>query len=555
MAHEMRVSYNLGGEVVVIFILRSQPLMVTQLALSHFLLFLCSLVRLSYKMRFAQCLSTLFFISLAKFSNGQAIAAWHNSVGTQILIQNSTTGDVYYSNCNSSGTPVFPTDPLHVLSFTRRPKLGSAFAGTGYASDNTIYASIWYTDDNDNIWQLLAQCNSSESKLTVTGTYLASANITTAISSSTGLAGFLLSAGSGYRVFFHNSTGYVHELVYTTKTGWSNGALAISPDVPAGNSLSATFYGTSNLTIAYPLDGNTIELSEYNSDKTFHDSTFPYPLTDDEASSASTTAFSVNTSASVDALPNWSTDATVGVTVDEDGSARHIFYIDTEKQLQYYGCDLAAAVSCTLADRQNSTYWGAADDAAGKLGVAWADRQSDVVYFSNNTLVLVQMESGEWSEMQTLTGDIRTWSTTTVPSSDSNSTGSAGDVSPTTSSSSNGGSSSGLSTGAAAGIGVGMTIVALGAIGAAVFLALRKRKRIAAEAAARAQADELGLPPCASIPGSGHKYEMDSTPSSKRPPMFNGEVFEVSGQREMQELHSNNLLVAEDPGVRYELAP
>jgi hypothetical protein len=83
--------------------------------------------------------SLLSFLSLVGLSYGQAIAAWHNSYGAQVILQNSTTGDVYYSDCNSNGAPVFSTNPLNVFSFSKKPKLGSSFAGTGYAAGGIVY--------------------------------------------------------------------------------------------------------------------------------------------------------------------------------------------------------------------------------------------------------------------------------------------------------------------------------------------------------------------------------------------------------------------------------
>jgi hypothetical protein len=91
-------------------------------------------------MALIRCLSFLsVFLSLPGVSYGQAIAAWHNTYGAQVILQNSTTGDVYYSNCNSNGPPVFPMAPLNVFPFSTKPKLGSAFAGTGYSADSTVY--------------------------------------------------------------------------------------------------------------------------------------------------------------------------------------------------------------------------------------------------------------------------------------------------------------------------------------------------------------------------------------------------------------------------------
>ena len=80
-------------------------------------------------------LSAFFFFDLAV---AQTIAAWHNGVASQVIVQDPDTGDVYYSNCNSQNTPVFPTNPKNVFPFTQPPKLGSSLAGIGYYSGTTI---------------------------------------------------------------------------------------------------------------------------------------------------------------------------------------------------------------------------------------------------------------------------------------------------------------------------------------------------------------------------------------------------------------------------------
>jgi hypothetical protein len=71
-----------------------------------------------------------------------------------------------------------------------------------------------------------------------------------------------------------------------------------------------------------------------------------------------TTAFTVNTAADVgsNALHNWApANVSVGVAMDTKASKRRIFYLDTTGNLQYYLCDLAANISCTLQDQQSTT--------------------------------------------------------------------------------------------------------------------------------------------------------------------------------------------------------
>jgi hypothetical protein len=82
-------------------------------------------------------ITLLFSLSLAGSSSTQTVAAWYNTLSSHVLVQDATTGNVYHSNCNSSGTPVFPTAPLNIFPFEdgKKPKNGSAFAVTGYYDD------------------------------------------------------------------------------------------------------------------------------------------------------------------------------------------------------------------------------------------------------------------------------------------------------------------------------------------------------------------------------------------------------------------------------------
>lgn len=82
-------------------------------------------------------------VSLIGNAAAQAIAAWHNGYGAQVIMQNETTGDVYYSDCNSIGDkPSFPTAPLNVFEFQRKPKIGSPFAVTGYSGGDMVYVRL-----------------------------------------------------------------------------------------------------------------------------------------------------------------------------------------------------------------------------------------------------------------------------------------------------------------------------------------------------------------------------------------------------------------------------
>jgi hypothetical protein len=122
---------------------------------------------------------------------------------------------------------------------------------------------------------VLAQCETSEANFTITGTYLTSQNLTTGINNSTGLAALVLSGSAGYRVFYHNTSGYLHQFGYQVETGWTDG-IPISPDLPAGFSVSAVAKDPGNYTVIMPLDDEAIEAATYRVNNTFNICTYSY---------------------------------------------------------------------------------------------------------------------------------------------------------------------------------------------------------------------------------------------------------------------------------------
>jgi hypothetical protein len=122
---------------------------------------------------------------------------------------------------------------------------------------------------------VLAQCDTSESNFTVTGTYLTSQNLTTGINNSTGLAALLLSSSEGYRVFYHNTTGYLHQYTYQAAIGWTDG-IPLSPDLPHGFSVSAAAKDSGNYSVIMPLNDEAIEAAIYRVNNTFNICMYSY---------------------------------------------------------------------------------------------------------------------------------------------------------------------------------------------------------------------------------------------------------------------------------------
>jgi hypothetical protein len=79
---------------------------------------------------------------LFQFVSSQALTAWYTSVGPQVVYQNATSGDLYYSLDTGSGSGAGGFTPWAKIPVTIPPKQGTALAGTGYTdSSGTLQVS------------------------------------------------------------------------------------------------------------------------------------------------------------------------------------------------------------------------------------------------------------------------------------------------------------------------------------------------------------------------------------------------------------------------------
>ena len=58
-------------------------------------------------------------------------------LGPQLMLQNTTTGQIRYSYCNSSGSPVYSYDDATTyFELTYPPKNGTSLSGVGWWTPN-----------------------------------------------------------------------------------------------------------------------------------------------------------------------------------------------------------------------------------------------------------------------------------------------------------------------------------------------------------------------------------------------------------------------------------
>ncbi|KAK8074956.1 hypothetical protein PG997_009619 [Apiospora hydei] len=409
-------------------------------------------------------------VLLASQASAGAVAAWYTDrMGATMMMQDDDTGLIRYSLCNSNSTPVLPEDKSITLPlFEPKPKKGSPLAGVGWFDNTQTQASIWFMDENDDIINSNLHCDMNTGYWSHGGSYTVSGGAKSP-SPNTTLAAVVLGATTGYRVFYRDTDNHLHWIGYIPgASGWSEYG-TLSNDEMKSSAIAAGFTEGNNITVITPKNNENMEVARLNDDKSWHISTFPRPLNSTRATNATkATDFQLNTKNTPNyTLPAWDGQpSTLGLHIDSK-SMRSVFYIGTDGEL-YQVSD--AKDSWALLARQDAKTWPKADSPKAPLAVA--------SNYGNNELRLYYVSGGQVVEVN---GDGRKWQAARVLPNYNKSL--QGD--------------SGLSTGAKAGIGIGVALGALAVGGTFTALwCMRKRQKRAdkAEAAALAANQHPGSP-------------------------------------------------------------
>lgn len=137
-------------------------------------------------------------------------------------------------------------------------------------TDASQQASIFYQTEDGSIVNGYFECDMSTGLYDKKGEYTISstANVKS-IHDETGLAVELLGSENGYRVFFHDEDRRVNVMAYTTKDDWRWKG-RISQDQANSTVLTSTHSGQLNMSVVFPKDAETLEISRYFKDETWH---------------------------------------------------------------------------------------------------------------------------------------------------------------------------------------------------------------------------------------------------------------------------------------------
>ncbi|KAI1408216.1 hypothetical protein F5Y13DRAFT_172875 [Hypoxylon sp. FL1857] len=425
--------------------------------------------------------TSLFHISiwlLAGHVSCGSIAAWWNTRGPSFIMQDDDTGGIRYSLCNGNHTPIFPDDKTLTTPYINHPpKNKSSLAATGWTDSDTAWASIFYLDNNDNIVNALLKCDWNTGHWQITGEYITSEG-SPKVAPTSALSAVLLGSTDGYRVFYNDLEGTLHQVGYTSATTWAYYG-TISHDTTSTQAIASTFSGK-NISIVRPRDDKNIGVSRWYTDNLWHLSTFPEPLTlEGNKSTNATQASDLKLSSDNPpfSLPAWDGNVSALAMGIDSAYTRSVFYIGTDRKLYQVG-NKNYQWSVFSRPSAGDNAWPLADTPGAPIGIA-----ND---FSTNIMRLYYMSGGRMIEAN---GDGGIWQTATVLASSNASQPTSSPTPSTTDAPPSEQGGGGLSDGAKVGISVGVTlgVIALAGMGFA-FWFLRWRQRKLDEAAAEAAA-------------------------------------------------------------------
>ncbi|KAK0633101.1 hypothetical protein B0T14DRAFT_505848 [Immersiella caudata] len=415
--------------------------------------------------------STALLLLAAAVSPSQAaIAAWWNGIGPQIILQNTTTGAIRHSPCNSFGTAYYSHSDGSELPLTYKPKNGTALAGVGYWNEITTIASVYYVERDGAIANALLECNMNTGLFKSNGNWIISGEDNT-VHANTSLAAVLLGSTGGYRVYYNDADMTINEIGYQPGgDGWVWRGI-ISKDIQATPALGAFFTGKENITVASVRDAQNVEVVRYNSDTTWRISTFPKPLAGNLTThETNATDFAFNETVALNfSMPAWDGKTrSIGVSTDS-AFTRSVWYIGADKSLYSIR---NKNYTWGIQENQSTAFWPLADTPNAEFAIASESKSSMVriYYFVKGQLAEIKYEKDAWKAYTALAPPppkpAVTPTSPTSPGGSSSTTALPADT-----------PAPGLSPGAKAGVAVGVIlgVIALAALAAAFYL-MRKRR-------------------------------------------------------------------------------
>ncbi|KAH6895986.1 hypothetical protein B0T10DRAFT_558150 [Thelonectria olida] len=262
------------------------------------------------KLLHQQAATSILYLTIgAQTVYASGLYAYYTERCIQVIAQDSNTGNILYSNCNSLDTPVFPIDKSNVLSTTSKPRNGTALAAAGWWNNENISASISFQNEDGAITNAFYECDMKTGHLVFKGkSSISSIARVDSVHEETGLSVELIGINPNagcYRLFCHDAERHVMSISYTDARKWfDSGVVSQDP--------SRVFArGSSDIEIARRVEDDPWQLE-----------TFPRPLRGNSTNETKSDDIEHNKTAVPEfSLPSWRHDTqTIGISVRKDAA-------------------------------------------------------------------------------------------------------------------------------------------------------------------------------------------------------------------------------------------
>ncbi|RYP76310.1 hypothetical protein DL769_003650 [Monosporascus sp. CRB-8-3] len=460
----------------------------------------------------------------------------------QVVVYDDYSGNVYYSLCNSSGTPVFPGDESATFELRFTPLNGTSVVGFGYINDDRVVAQMFYQEEGGAIVDVTFFCDSSTGRYEPSDKqFIVSVGVDglPPIQQPSSLDVLPVGATAGQRIYFRDENGQPAVLGYHPDLEkWQFDGYILQANLSgSSSSLGAAILGTQNITVAFAVDG-VIGVT-----------TFPVPIyarPNDDSGNAGAGPVTNETDSenwtlvrNETAAEDWSLDAFDSSAVNINLAFTSLgtlstFYIGSDKALYQIRQE---DDSWHKWEEQGQERWPLADAENSKFGIAheFFSDKIWIYYMSDGHMTQIhQSSSGVWQPAVALMRSNDTAGT-------ENSGGSGAGDSVTSTGAESGEDrqeSTGISQAGKIGTGVGISagVLVLGAIG---LFSWRYRKRAARNgvtelpgsgqataADGRQHAEEKHGEERFELPPQGQRFEMENNQISELP---HNEVHEMPG--------------------------
>jgi len=355
--------------------------------------------------------------------SADSIAAWFADglMAPQILMYEEDKGRIFYSLCNSNGTPIFPYDDEHTLQLYDKPMKNTTITGSSGSNGSVL---LWYQHEQGGIAHAIFACNTTghlnlgvnngvpQSWIVTGGQPVVPSN---EIQPGTDLAA-LTFGQKGHRVYYKSNENLLSSLEYRTNPSnpeegnWAYGG-ELSQNNFSGPAIAASAIPNGAISVIIPGEREEVDLSTKTLDgSSWNVTSWPYHIYADINSTVSVSNYTAHNKwhfdgrsgglspEPLDSFSHNESDIAIAHTQGSDGLyIGNIFYIGEDFNLHHlYG----SPHNWTTNQQQQPEFWPPSSAPWARLAAVGYGLTKNlwIYYKSGGQLVQVHQRDGQWQK-------------------------------------------------------------------------------------------------------------------------------------------------------------